>query len=847
VDSSEAHASFGELLRQHRLARALTQEALAQRAGLSAHGIQKLERGSTRPYRDTAERLSRAMELTADAEVRFKAAARPVPRRHSIKPLVPDHSGHNLPLQTTSFIGRQEDVAKMRLRLKEYRLLTVTGTGGCGKTRLALEVGRTLVDEFRDGVWLINLAPLSDPSLVWQSLATILRIREEPRRPLAEAVTDYLRDRNMLIILDNCEHLIDACATVVDILLREAANLRVLATTRELLRLEGEAAWPLGPLSVVDPTTLETPVANRGKTVVVSEAARLFADRARLVRPAFQLSNENAPAVAQICQRLDGIPLAIELAAARLSVLSVDEVLARLDQRFRLLTGGYRTAVQRQQTLRATIDWSYGLLTDPERAVFRSLSVFAGGWSLQAAEAVSSDTTDSNLDPVEMLSQLVHKSMVIMDEVREAGLASTRYRYLQTIREYAEEKLVASGEAEAARSRHSDWCIHLAEDAEQALESSDQLRWLDRLDTEIDNLRVSLTWLAAQPDANEQFLHLVGLLGRFWRDRTHLEEGVGWLATALDRLAPSTPSTADRVRVLNWLGIISLQKGDVQRARMLLEEGVAHARAVGDGRLVSQVLRHHAEALVATPGGLGAFESPQLREHDHRRADELLEDALRVSRAIANKRETAFNLSALAEHQITLGRRHGAEERLQEAMAIGRESGDPTPLVYSMVMLARLHMSTGAIPQARRLVEDALAIVRQQRLHAWFTSMLLVLSGDISVLQGDWHAAGEWYREALRSLIGPVAQASMAHPVRRYATVLSARGEHRRAVRLLATVASVTEAMWGDQSMLSFEVEGVLNSAREALGEADFAQAWTRGESITLAQATAEILSDADQ
>jgi non-specific serine/threonine protein kinase len=527
VDPNEAAASFGDLLRQHRLAQGLTQEALAERAGLSAHGILKLERGSTHPYRETTERLSRALHLTGEAEVRFRAAAQPRPRRRAgavaVGAAVDDQPHHNLPFQTTSFIGREDDVAKVQQLLGESRLLTITGAGGCAKTRLALEIGRQIVDRFPDGVWLVDLAPLSDPSLIWHVVAAVLDIREEPGRALADAVIYYLRNRSSLIILDNCEHLVDACAATVDRLLREAANVRVLATSRELLGIPGEAAWRVRSLSVVDPEQFAKSSGAAADIPLASEAARLFVDRAHLLNPGFHLTDDNAHAVAQICYRLDGIPLAIELAAARLASLCVDEIADRLDQRFRLLTGGYRTAVRRQQTLGATIDWSYELLSEPERALFRSLSVFAGGWSLAAAEAVGPAQVDSEEDVDELLNQLVRKSMVVVvDEAHGPGPSTTRYRFLETIRQYAEEKLLVCGEAEAARARHADWYVRLAEEALDGVESADQLRWWHYLEMELDNLRAALTWLGAQPQGDEQLVHLAGLLGRFWRDREHM-------------------------------------------------------------------------------------------------------------------------------------------------------------------------------------------------------------------------------------------------------------------------------------------------------------------------------------
>jgi predicted ATPase len=345
-----------------------------------------------------------------------------------------------------------------------------------------------------------------------------------PGRSLMDALIDYLRSRYMLLILDNCEHVIDACAHVADMLLRSCAHVRVLSTSRELLGVEGEATWRVASLSVADPVTLAADGADAIDQLLASEAGQLFVDRARLVIPSFVVTGHTALAVAQVCQRLDGIPLAIELAAARLGMLSVDQIAARLDQCFRLLTGGNRTAVRRQQTLEATIDWSYELLSDEERTLVRRLAVFADGWSLEAAEALGSDLERAQADVFELLSRLVSKSMVLAEDSGDDEPSTLRYRFLETIRQYAEEKLREAGEAEAIRTRHQDWYVRLAEQAMLGMEGAEQKRWWDRLELEQGNLRVALTWSAADQD-REPLLHLAGLLGRFWHT---LEPGGTW-------------------------------------------------------------------------------------------------------------------------------------------------------------------------------------------------------------------------------------------------------------------------------------------------------------------------------
>jgi len=384
---------------------------------------------------------------------------------------------NNLPRQLTSFIGREREMAEVKRLLTTTRLLTLTGSGGCGKTRLALQVAADLVEEFANGVWLVELAALTDPALVPQAVASALGVREEPGRPLLATLSDYLKAKRLLLLLDNCEHLVAACAYLAEALLRACPHLRILATSREALNIAGETVWRVPSLSL--PDLLHLPSVEH---LTQYEAVRLFIERALISRPDFVLTSQGAPSVAQVCHRLDGIPLAIELAAARVKVLSVEQIAARLDNRFRLLTSGSRTALPRQKTLRAAIDWSYDLLSETERMVLRRLSVFAGGWTLEAAEAICVGEGIEWHEVLDPLMQLVDKSLVMMEE--QGG--TVRYRLLETVRQYGRDKLPASGEADVVRGRHRDWYLALAERAEPELLGSNQAVWLERLETEHD-------------------------------------------------------------------------------------------------------------------------------------------------------------------------------------------------------------------------------------------------------------------------------------------------------------------------------------------------------------------------
>ncbi len=366
---------------------------------------------------------------------------------------------HNLPVEVTSFVGRERELAEIRGLLASTHLLTLTGTGGCGKTRLAVKLGETVLADFADGVWLVELAPLAEPGLIPHFVATAVGVREIAGRDLTPVLVDGLRARHLLLILDNCEHLISDCAQIAETLLRGCPHLRIVATSREILGASGETVWRVPSLPVPDPRQLPSAPADRAETVASADAARLFVERARQAVSGFRVTPDNAMALAQICFRLDGIPLAIELAASRLRTISVEQIAARLDSRFRLLTGGSRTALRRQQTLQALIDWSYDLLPRAEQAFFRKLSVFVGGWQLEAAEAVGAAEGRTG-DVLDLLAALADKSLVAVETT--TGHAP-RYRLLETLREYALERLVASGDAETIHTAHATYYLALAE------------------------------------------------------------------------------------------------------------------------------------------------------------------------------------------------------------------------------------------------------------------------------------------------------------------------------------------------------------------------------------------------
>ncbi len=475
---------------------------------------------------------------------------------------------HNLPLELTSFVGREKEMAEVNELLTSNRLLTLTGPGGCGKTRLALRVADDLVEEFENGVWLVELASLSDPELVPQEVASALEVHEAAGRSLTKMLIEHLYPKRVLLVLDNCEHLVEVCATLIEALMRSCPKLHILATSREVLGVAGEIRWLVPSLSSPDLQRLPSV-----EGLTRHEAVRLFLERAAAVAPRFELTDQNAPAVVKLCHRLDSMPLAIELAAARVRTLSVGQIVERLEDPLKLLTGGSRKAEPRQRTLRGTLAWSYDLLSEPEQTLFGRLSVFAGGWTLEAAEAVGAGDGIERDEVLDLLSELVGKSLVA---AATEEVASTRFDMLETVRQYGWEQLEVSGEADIVRLRHAAFFLALAEAAEPDLKGSLQLARLEELETEHDNLGAALGW-SLDGGNKELGLRLAGALGEFWLMRGRLSEGRRWLQMALARGDAS--STPLRVKVLNRAGSLAILQGD-ERATVLLEESLRLVKAL---------------------------------------------------------------------------------------------------------------------------------------------------------------------------------------------------------------------------------------------------------------------------
>ncbi len=562
--------SFGDLLRRHRLAAGLTQEELAERAGLSARGISDLERGTRSvPRKDTLALLLDALRLPAPERATLLAAARrrAVPRSSPAPaddlPVAP------LPVPVTPIVGRERETIEVTalLRRPNVRLLTLTGPGGTGKTRLAIRVAEELGAEFADGVAFVGLAPIADPALVLPAMAQALGVRGGGNRPPAEQLASALRDRELLLVLDNVEQVVGAAPQVAD-LLAAAPRLTVLATSRIPLRLSAEHRFPVPPLSLLSPSAPP-----RVEDSAQSEAVSLFVARAQAVRPDFALTEANAAAVAAICARLDGLPLAIELAASRVTVLPLQAMLARLEQRLELLTGGARDAPERQRTMRDAIAWSHDLLSPEEQALFQRLAVFVGGWTLDGAEAVCRRGDGASV--LEGVSSLVDSSLVRLDETADV---QGRYGVLETVREFGLERLAASGEESAVRRRHADWCVALAEGAEANLWGPGQGRWFARLEVEHPNLRAALGWLLDTGE-REMALRLATPLAFFWYVHGHLAEARIWLDRAI---ATGGGSREAQAEVLARASGLAHAQGDAAAAMRWADASLTLWREIGD-------------------------------------------------------------------------------------------------------------------------------------------------------------------------------------------------------------------------------------------------------------------------
>jgi len=848
---------------------------LVQRIMSAGHGGQILISSATREL--VRDALPFNTELVDLGERRLKDLIRPerlyqlqTPGLASKFPPLRtlEASRNNLPVQLTSFIGREREILEIKGELKNHHLVTLIGPGGTGKTRLSLQVAAELLDQFHHGVWFIELAPLTDPDLILQTILSAIGITEQSGKPL-DVLREYLREKKFLIVLDNCEHLLEASAHVAHAILSVAPDLRVLASSREALGVPGEMSYPVPSLSL--PDIKQLPVIEQ---LSQYEAVRLFIDRALLVARRFSVDANNAPFIAQICHRLDGIPLAIELAAARVQMLSVDKISAGLDDRFYLLTGGARTLLPRQQTLRALIDWSYDLLSENERLFFRRLSVFAGSWTLEAAEEVCSDSdllpvnseqTGHRLlvtDILDLLNQLVNKSLVVV--VKDSPSGETRYRMLETIRQYTHDRLAEAGGGEIVRQGHLEYFVKLTAQAGPELYRPNQVFWLNKLDEEIANLRTALEW-ALTTDVETGLRIVAGPIYRFWVFRSTWRELGNWLAQFLERYDQATPLHVRALAIqsqcvgnnmgnfnethrlaekslqmarslsnksseafsLSILGGFTLLQGSVGEAIPLLEQSLALYRELGD-----------------KVGQASTIDWLSINNHDLERATAYAKEGLALCRELGDLAGVASILTTLARLTYINGDFSSPALWLDEVLSLSRQLGDQMREDEALITYGALAYWQGDFQQARAYYEEGIALA--EKIGYYYQNLWAHIYMAYAILrQGDIQKARELFENGIRSMQKADLLIGLVFAMEGLASLYVHETQFERAAQLFAWTNAMREKLGDPRPPVEqASVEHDLAVIRSKIDESEFANFSAEGRTMTVEQAIALALEE---
>jgi predicted ATPase/DNA-binding XRE family transcriptional regulator len=804
--------AFGLQLKQQRRAQDLTQAMLARQVGCAEITIQKIEAGTLRPSRQIAERLAEMLSLAAEERIRFIALAR---GEASAAPL-PSSRLRPLPIPPTPLIGRHQETAAVCATLlrNDVRLLTLIGAPGVGKTRLALAVARQMGEPFADGVVWVNLAPLDNPGQVLPAIAHSLNLPERADRQLDERLKSVLHQRKLLLLLDNFEHLVTAAPHLTD-LLAGAGAFKLLVTSRVVLHVSGEHVYGLGPLPLPDLAAAHT-----AATLAGQPAVALFVARARAVKPDFALTTANAQAIAAICVRLDGLPLAIELAAAHSTLFSPPTLLKRLEQRLVLLTGGAQDLPTRQQTLRGAIDWSYHLLNEREQTLFARLAVFAGGCTLEAVEMVCSSQAPDTLD---LLAVLLDQSLV---QQIDGGAGEPRFTLLDTLREYAQERLAGRGELAPMQRWHAEYLLALAEQAEPAFEGAaraQQQAWLQRFDQEHDNVRAALHWCYTTPEGIQTGIRLTAAIWQFWWIRGHLTEGRGWVAQAL---AQAPAATCLRAKLLNQAGFLAFSQGDYAAAGHCHEESLALASGP----------RGHPDDRQAIGDACIGLANLAERQSDYRRAEQLFAQSAALFQATGDTSSYAWSLVGMANMARIFGDYARTRALLEEGRSHFETLGYQRGLAYVLHDLGRLAHDEGEFATAQARYRESLALfselAERPALAAVHTSL-----GHAALRQGDPGQAMVHYRQSLALCRELADRAGSAGNLMGLASAAAAQGEARQAAQWWGAAERLRETIGltllpAEQADYTSDVAAA--RAQGAPTNAAFEAAWQAGRTLPL-------------
>ena len=751
------------------------------------------------------ERIGETSLIRRELEEEIVRRKHPTPPETQVAGL--SESPHNLPALVDQFIGREAELREVEDVLQRTRLLTLTGMGGSGKTRLALESAWRLRDRFPEGVWLVGLVSVRDEEQMVAAAAQVFDLKEEPRRSLLATLQTHLSTRSALLLLDNCEHIVDACASVVDALLSACPRLRILATSRERLGVRGE--------TLLHVPTMETPAgvserdgARQVERVRAAESVQLFLDRAQAIRPDFDVDDGNAPAVAAICRQLDGIPLALELAAARTRVLSVEEIAQRLDDRFHLLASQRDSTLPHHQTLRSLIDWSFDLLSETERALLRRLSVFAGGWTLESAERVAAFHGIEDWEILDLHSGLVEKSLIERDVQGSHQIGRARYRILETVRQYAWDRLLEVGEDRTAVRRHRERFLALAESASAHLVGPEQGLWSRILEAEHDNFRAAID---RSDDAPQTALRIAGSLGRYWYGRGRWTEG-----RELMRRLLAHPEAArrnePRAHALAWMGWIALWQGDFDEAWRANEESLSIRREVNDSMGVSQSLNNLAAVAV--------------EQGDYETARTLNEESLELRRQLGNARYVAVSLHNLGELSARTGDDETARTYFEESLRTRREVGDLMGIADSLSALGGVATRLGDLAEARRHLDESLANRRSRDDRMGIAECLHRLA-EVDRHDSESAAAEASLREALTIRAELDDHLGITESLESLGLLAEQQGERVRAVHLLSAVETHRVALGARRSPdRESPIESAKSRLREAMGADRFREEW---------------------